>query len=339
MSIIHVRHIRSTLEKLFQGHIDMSDYANRSDAEKETAFLSRSLAAYVISQQARTTMVQAAASVVDGFDDNGLDAIYFDRADNVLYIAQSKWFSDGEGSPSQGDVKKFTDGFRDLMNARFDRFNSKVRVREADILAALDNPSTRFSLFLAYSGQHTIGEHPARDIDDLLEEMNDPTEMLTLTVYGQKELHRLVSGQAEGEPISLEIGLRDWGNTSEPFKAYYGQVEASHIAEWWHANGKKLFARNLRTFIGSTDVNDSMLDTIVTCPENFWYFNNGITLLCNKIGKKPMGASDRAFGTFVCEGVSIVNGAQTVGTLGMAARQNADKIGKAKVFVRLISLV
>lgn len=134
------------------------------------------------------------------------------------------------------------------------------------------------------------------------------------------------------------MSLKNWGPIAEPYAAFYGEIDAPQIAEWWLQHERRLFAKNLRTFIGSTDVNEALAETLRTCPENFWYFNNGITILCKTIRKKPMGGSDRAVGSFVCDGISIVNGAQTVGAIGGASNSHPEQLSKASAAIRLISL-
>ena len=81
----------------------------------------------------------------------------------------------------------------------------------------------------------------------------------------------------------------------------------------WKEFGQSLYHRNLRGFKGSTDVNEGIVKTARFSADNFWYFNNGITILCAKLSKQPLGGSNRASGVFECEGASVVNGAQTVG--------------------------
>ncbi len=70
----------------------------------------------------------------------------------------------------------------------------------------------------------------------------------------------------------------------------------------------------------------------------FWYFNNGITVLCQKVAKTALGATSKKAGTFAFEGVSIVNGAQTVGGIGRAADDHPQEVGDARVTIRFISL-
>src|SRR2546427_127045 len=83
-----------------------------------------------------------------------------------------------------------------------------------------------------------------------------------------------------------------WGSIEVPYVAYYGQVSGDSVASWWHDHGPRLFSRNLRHLIPVSDVNEDIADTLVTEPENFWYFNNGITVVCQRVHKKPMSGTD-----------------------------------------------
>jgi hypothetical protein len=48
----------------------------------------------------------------------------------------------------------------------------------------------------------------------------------------------------------------------------------------------------------------------------FWYYNNGITMIVEDLKRQAIGGTDRSVGMFDCKNVTIVNGAQTVGTIG-----------------------
>lgn len=337
MSLLHVQQIKANLQKLFSGLIDVSDFAGRT-ADEESAFLSRSLAAFALMHLAGLTEQQAANAVTDGGQDNGLDAIHYDSKEKYLYLVQSKWRHDGTGSLERAEVMKFVTGFRDLVDASFERFNAKVNARRAEIEAAITDANTRFVLTVVYSGQDPLATEPQRDLDDLLREMNDPTDLVVLRVLRQVDVHSIIATGIKGAPINLEVALTDWGLTSEPYKAYYGQIAAADVATWWENHHSRLFAPNLRIFLGATDVNDAILDTLRNRPEQFWYFNNGITALCGSMSKKPIGGSNRDSGIFECADVTVVNGAQTVGSIAAAHATHAEAVARARVSIRFISL-
>jgi hypothetical protein len=338
MSVVHLRHIKRSLETEFRASVNMADYADKSKEDEEAAFLSRAQAAFSLAIAAKIDSTIAGPCVVDSFDDNGIDAIYFDQDEKQLFLVQSKWHKNGKGSFELGEVMKFVQGVRDLLEANFSRFNEKVRGQQAAILAALEDPGVRFRLVLVHTGMQPLSVHAQRPLTDLLSEVNDASNMLSTIVLTQAELHKAVVAEAEGDSIKLEVMLHEWGQCKQPYAAYYGQVEASDIAAWWKEHQQNLFAKNLRKFTGSTEVNEAIKATLRTEPAKFWYFNNGITVLCNKLRKKPMGGGKRTSGAFVCDGVSIVNGAQTVGCIGAIAATDPDSLANARVNVRLISL-
>jgi len=338
MSKLHVDRISTTFEKLFANLIDLSDLKGNSEDDLRNAFLSRSLAAYSLTLTAKIDNKTAAESVIDGYGDNGIDAIYFDKDELSVYVVQSKWKSSGRGTPELGDVRNFIAGFKDLINGEFGRFNSKVAKMKDRISEALDNVQVKFILVMAYTGRDPLSEDANRAIQDIISDLNDPTELVSIKVLRLNELYKAVAGQAEGAPIKLEVLLRDWGQIDDPYTAYYGQVDAIDIANWWHEYAERLFAPNLRKFLGSTDVNEGIIETLKEKPASFWYFNNGITIICNNIRLKPIGRGSKKSNVFDCEGVSVVNGAQTVGSIAKATAINPDLVKKARVMTRFISL-
>jgi hypothetical protein len=109
------------------------------------------------------------------------------------------------------------------------------------------------------------------------------------------------------------------------------------VAEWYATYGERLFTQNIRRSLGLTDVNHELQSTLREGPENFWYFNNGITMLCDSLRKTPHGSTNAA-GDFRVIGASVVNGAQTVAAIHETVRENRDAVSLGRVWVRMISL-
>jgi len=338
MSELHIRRISTKLHELFDGIIDLSDWAGHAAAEIEKVFLSRSLAAYALVMHASLDPSDAASRITDGADDNGIDALTFDETDRVLYLVQSKWVSNGRSGPSQSDVTTLINGFRDLINERYDRFNTKIEAKKAYIRAALDDANARIVLVFVHTGEAEPGVHASKRLADVVRDVNDPSEILQYRILKQSDVHDFIASQAGGPPIDLEVVMHEWGTIQDPNVAYYGLVGASDIAAWYNQYGPRLFAQNLRHMIPESDVNTSILETLKSRPEYFWYFNNGITVVCDSVTKKPRGGGDRRRGEFVCHGVSVVNGAQTVGCIGAVAQGSSDALDDAQVSVRFISV-
>jgi len=184
MGIIQLNQIQARILERFETRIDVADATG-----SETALRTRGLAAWVVEELSGCTEDEAAASVVDGFHDNGLDAIYIDEPNSVVYLVQSKWSMNGIGSMAAGDIHKFVQGFKDLVNAEFDRFNAKVLAKQEALENALSNPNVTFMLVLAHTGTSPLSAEGKIVIDGLLADVNDPIDTAAFTSLTQAELH------------------------------------------------------------------------------------------------------------------------------------------------------
>ena len=309
MSIVHVKQIAKKIKTLFEGKIDLSD----KSLDKEITFLTRGLAAYAVQISAQTSEIESAKAVVDGFDDNGIDAIYYSTNNKTLYLVQSKWIQDGNGEPSTGDVSKFITGIKDLINGDYDKFNQKVQEKQNVVQSALTNFGTKIECIIIYTGKENLGRHNKRIIETLENELNDIGEnndddlvkIAQFKQINQSEIYSTIAQGVEGEPINLELSLSQWGKVEEPIFAYFGMVSGIEIKQWYKQYNTRLFNKNIRKMLGNTEVNKEIENTIQNQPDKFWYFNNGITLIANDVTKNLIGGSSRDSGYFNATNISI----------------------------------
>ncbi len=87
-----------------------------------------------------------------------------------------------------------------------------------------------------------------------------------------------------------------------------------------------LFGSNLRESLISKKSKPflSMSKTITEEPENFWYYNNGITIIAKDISTDTEGCVE-------LKGFSIVNGAQTTSALGLYKKEAETYSGNYKI--------
>lgn len=342
MSIIHVNQIATKIKELFGNLIDTSDLSP-TDAQYETKLLTRCLAAYAVFCIGGSTETEAANSVIDGGNDNGIDAIYYSPVTKRMTLVQSKWSKKGIGEPDSGDIRKFKDGVKDLVSLSFDRFNKKVEKMRKTIEVALTAFDTKFDIIVIHTGNQLLSEHSQRVMNDLVSELNDAgdgssDDIVIFHQLNQAKIHTSLAKGVDGEPIKLEIGLSQWGKIEDPYLAFFGIVSGDEIHEWYNTHGNKLFSKNIRQMLGSTDVNDEIKNTIENTPDKFWYYNNGITLIADKVKKSMAGGNAKDIGSFLLNNVSVVNGAQTVSSIGNTTESKKEKLIKVKVPIKIISL-
>jgi hypothetical protein len=343
MSVIHINQIKNKIIPIFENHLDLKDLSE-TDSSREIKIATRCLAAYAVYNSIGCSPEEAAHAVVDGGDDNGLDAIFYSQQYRQLILVQSKWNKDGKGEPDSADIGKFCRGVKDLFEMNFDRFNEKIQSKEDLITTALNKYDTRYKLILIdTSEKQNLAEHSQRQINDLLEEMNNTGDenIEALVNYSRLNQGKVFSSLARSmgdEPIEIEIGISEWGMIKEPNIAYYGAVSALEVAKWWDDYGRRLFHKNIRQVLGTTDVNQEMEETLKLQPEKFWYYNNGITIVADDIQKTMVGGATRDFGAFKLSNISIVNGAQTVSTIGKFCANHENETVNAKIHVKIVNL-
>ncbi|WP_314060579.1 AIPR family protein [uncultured Vagococcus sp.] len=339
MGVLELTQIKNRLIQEYSQFFPDLDTKDIKDAS-----LSKSLAAYAICvlfpESNRDIVID---NLVDGSDDNGIDLIYYDSNTNKLCFVQSKYNHKGNSEPSLGDIKKFLSGIQDLLSMKFDKFNDNVNKRKDEIISILNTDGLKYKAVLVYTATN-LSKHSLTEFNEFKASQNNANEVADFEIINQKRLHN--SLRAESQRIDLDIPLTYWGKynidnqDNKTNQAYYGQVFAETLCEWWDEYGDSLSTLNIRKLLGETDINTEMRDTIEIEPENFWYFNNGITLVCDEVAKKSMFGASYEAGVFACKNISIVNGAQTLGTIGrygVESEANREKLKLVKVQLRIIS--
>lgn len=336
---IRLRQVERALLREYEMLLDLGDVASASEEQRGKVLRTRALAAEAIRISARITHADAAASVTDASGDNGIDAIYVDEQNSKIFLVQSKWHSVGNGTIGIGEAHAFCQGFKDLTDESYDRFNLKIRAIKEQISVALDDSRLVLEMIVVTTGNSQVSNDVRRLFDDLLEEMNQDGEILILTVWGLDELRAQLALETGGTRVDLMgVGIENYGYITEPYLAYYGVIEGTMLREWYEQHGEVLFSQNIRKALGPTAVNDSLAETINEEPEKFWYYNNGVTILCESIRRRAKGVSTRNFGEFDLYGASVVNGAQTVASIASALSHTSEDVPIPKVWVRAISL-
>jgi AIPR protein len=117
-----------------------------------------------------------------------------------------------------------------------------------------------------------------------------------------------------------------------------GRMPVTEISALMKEHGEKLLERNIRRYLGlhGNRVNEGIKNTLNSDqPGNFYFFNNGITLVCNDFNYNALQSSD--FQVKV-ENLQIVNGGQTCMTIYKTLEDMEQLPSEATVLVRIYKL-
>lgn len=337
MSTLKVNQIRGKIQSMFEPHLDVKDIG-ANDSERDQKILSRCLAAFAVYLTSGCSEKEAAESVWDGADDNGIDAAFFDASEKRVIFVQSKWINKGSGEPEAKDLSTFVKGVRDSIEQDSTNFHSRLQGRFSDISLRLSNPGTSVELVVISTGASTLARHGNAVLEDFVSELNgdDPDAIASKSVIGLAEVYSGLANDLSQSNVEVDATILEWSYVPSPYPAYFGLIDGLSLKAWWRKHGKSLVSSNIRHSLGSTEVNNEIKNSASTSPQKFWYFNNGITLIANEAAKAPAGAASKSAGVFSFKGASIVNGAQTVSSL--ARVEEDEQLGKVRVPIRVILL-
>lgn len=335
MPSLQVKQVKKHLQDYYCPYVDASDITETED-RKEIHIMSRAYAAYSVATIGNYEPKDVCACITDAYDDNGIDLIYIDSASKKMWIVQSKFSLSGAKGMDCGDIHKFIQGTKDLCNGEYSKFGEKTKKLQSAIDQALFDAQYHIYFIVAYTGQNLSKENHSI-LDPFIQEFNESGEIMSFIDFSLIKAHGILK-KGLTNPINCQIHIKNWGQILNPYKSFYGIVDATEIAELWKKYGTKLLSKNIRHFLGNTDSNNAMNNTLNKNPELFKYFNNGISILCSSINKTAFGGTNTDLGIFDCSDIQVVNGAQTVGTIGEFYKTPNQEKQNAEVFVKVISL-
>ena len=157
------------------------------------------------------------------------------------------------------------------------------------------DPRTKITLAIVLMGQRELHSDVIQRFKDAEDEFNRLGPGLNHETWGLRRLWETVRDDLAEPPIDLTAKMEEWNLLAEPFEAYQGRVSVAEIAQWYSLHGDRLFQQNIRKSLGLTEVNHGLVETLTQNPDHFWYYNNGITLLCGTAERHNWSrASERA---------------------------------------------
>ncbi|EOG7773087.1 AIPR family protein [Vibrio cholerae] len=330
--------LKDLLQQRFVPHLPpLLGQGGREDLPKKQ--ISRAFSAFVLQQKFDLDVVTAAKAVVDDYEDHGIDAIYYHEADQTLYLVQSKMKEDAQFQ--LGEAQAFIEGVKLLLNKQFHRFNQNVRNLQADIETALDECES-IQLLVAYTG-NGITIQAQNYLQPAIQELIDEGEEQIEPGYQEftaTDVEQALRSEHAVDTVNERVAVYKFRVQEQPRKVVFGIAKLTDLIALHTTHDRKLYEKNIRYFIGAgrRGVNKAIKDTLLHEPENFIYLNNGITLVGNAV--KPKGNIRGHTGSkhVAVDGLSVVNGAQTIASAAQFMRENpAADISQAQVMVTIIN--
>lgn len=281
--------------------------------------------------------------LTDGGGDFGVDALHItEEMDGEFGVTlfQGKYKKNLEGNSNfeQNSIEAMVNAIRHIFDPSADlgAINDRLRVKVEQARSLIRdgliprvraiacnnglkwNTDGQQSIDRAVLGDQVTWEHVNHDIlIGILQSIKPVDETLRLT------------GKAMVEDMNYS-------------RVCVGRMPVAEVAALMKNHGEKLLERNIRRYLGlhGNRVNEGIRATLSSnTPENFYFFNNGITLVCDKFTYNALQQGDFQIKV---KNLQIVNGGQSCMTI-LKTAEELEKNGQtlpaqASVLIRLYEL-
>lgn len=249
----------------------------------------------------------------DGTGDGGIDFIYTD--DEVMYLIQGKTSEDLTVDDISNIFYKMKSTVENFESGVYSQYSKKLKSVYKNVYDSLDdNKNIEFVLFTNTKFKEDVlkkinklREKPEFSSFELIIHDKADIERKEILSYSDRDL-------VEEDAVQIFLNKENKND-----KLSYGEngiivnVKATSIKSLYEKHSDSgLFSYNLREHVSQKNVDEGIELTIKNDKDNFWFYNNGITIGCEDFIESGNKIKLYNF--------SIINGAQTT-----------TKIGKSKL--------
>ena len=276
---------------------------------------------------------KATEAISGGARDKGIDAILIDDAAEAVFVVQGKYRQKLNGKlEPRTEVMSFAqlansigEGDNKLFSKFLDNTDTYVATLLKQARKRVLNRNYRLWLYYATLGKCSKGLQ--EDAKNVVRAANCDAEIQILEGSRLMLLLRdYLDGVAPPIPVlDLELekthgvsinGILQRFDNANKIESWVFSMRGTSIADLFERSGVRLFARNIRGFLGATtSVNRGMATTLTNEPDHFFYYNNGVTIICDKAEKRSSQGRD----ILRVSNPQIINGQQTTRMLATYA--------------------
>lgn len=235
----------------------------------------------------------------NGANDSGIDSMIIDRELECVTLVQTKHYKEITQEIIRNELLKISSNLEKLkqgiLNSSFQsKFNS-YRISDYN-----------FEYFFYTSA--IINERLKKKNKIMITEGSWSLDQIT--ICGETDIQELWEEQVSGKhrvakkgKILLDEKHNKVSYSTSNSEAHIINISATELAKLYAENGNRLFEYNVRKYIKNKKIDTEIKTTIQKEPENFWFYNNGITIVAESV--------DFDSDNIKLENFSVVNGAQT----------------------------
>lgn len=255
----------------------------------------------------------------DGAGDGGIDYVYYDDNLDDVYLIQGKSESNLNIDKIKSIFQKMVDTIEIFEQGKETKANLNPKIIKAYKKGISGKTKNNIKLVLITGT--SISENLQKQVDFWKENLFTDYEPI---IYDREKIEDRDAEVSSGEK-TVKRGLLECSDknvlkySNGDTSGIIVNIKAKSLKDLFQKEGDSgLFGYNLREYINTNkDVDEGIKTTIQKEKENFWFYNNGITIACKKYKVKDS--------QLILNDFSIINGAQTTTIIGRSEDVDNEK--------------
>lgn len=284
---------------------------------------------------------EARKALVGGAGEKDSDAILVDHRNRIINVVQGKFRQDLDKSENRQSVVSLArvaalPWNKEKWDAYQSRLDPFVLKRLSEAITYIRKREYRLSLYFVTTGRCSTGI--CEEAEQLaLDDSEGHESSVDFRVVQGGQLLSVYKDYLDGVAPAIGLmrlpilhdgsgssGLLRRHDPASGIESWIFSMASRDVGGLYDRAGIRLFARNIRGFLGDSDINKAMSATVKEDPENFWYYNNGVTIVCDGAKRIEEGGKD----VLLVQQPQVINGQQTTRTLAKFSSRNAEVLVK-----------
>jgi hypothetical protein len=271
--------------------MEINDFYNRMRAEvaeySKTRSASSAFLFWFLENFFRLEKQDAADCICDQTNDKGIDGIYVDDEDEIIFLFQSKYSPQDHQKQGDNDLRNFI-GAQQWFSTEASVRNLLESTASLELKSLVEASAiiekTRYQKVLVFVTNKIFNQHAQEYI-----KVTD-----NLDAYDVNALFEKYTYFADNENVFpatdlyISNGTRIEYQLPDGTQASVYAINAKQLIKLEGIQDRTLFYKNVRYGVGNSRVNKSIKDNIVDSEEhlNFFLYHNGITIVCEQLEEK-----------------------------------------------------
>lgn len=260
------------------------------------------------------------SSITNGPNDGGIDFVYYDDEESKVVLGQCKYTENMKLNDIISELNKMSSTVENFKKANTGTYNKKLKTNLQNALDRLPDESAGNVEYCIF----TTSDINQNDVTNKLHAENNLYSKDMVSVYGVSEINSQIKELIEKAKTVNEYKIEiDHPHNVLQYETdnvsgiMVNMSSESLVRMYDKFKDEGLFDLNIRKYIKNKTVDEGIKETLDKERDNFWFYNNGLTIACSE---------------YVLDGnkvklydFSIVNGGQTTNRIGNYKGSNTNK--------------